>query len=149
MMADPAVDNRDSISDVEGVEVAQDTSAVATLTVGAIADECPPHGSEVAVVYNLGIACVRDALDTLGITIPDRHNHGVCKAALARYYQELNASRKLNASRNEAAHHAPGGPDKDDGFGTVSTGSPGDTHGDADLTHAALCQQVADLRRQL
>lgn len=85
MMADPAVDNHDSISDVEGVEVAQDTSAVATLTVEAIKDECPPHGSEVAVVYNLGIAWVRDALDTLGITIPDRHNHGMCKAALARW----------------------------------------------------------------
>ena len=44
-MADLAVDNQDFNSDIEGVEVAQDTSAVATLTMEAIKDECPPHGS--------------------------------------------------------------------------------------------------------
>ena len=37
-------------SDVEDIEVAQDTPAVATLTVEAIKGKCPPHGSEVAVV---------------------------------------------------------------------------------------------------
>ena len=51
-------------SDVEDVEVVQDTSAMAMLTVGAIKGKCPPHGSEVAVVYNFRTAWVRNALVT-------------------------------------------------------------------------------------
>ena len=80
-------------SDVKDVEVAQDTSAVATLAVEAIKGKCPPHGPEVAVVYNFRIAWVRNALDILGIAVSDRRDSGVCKAALAQYYQDLNASR--------------------------------------------------------
>ena len=109
-MADPAVDNLEPT-----------TTPVATLSVAAVRDACPPLGSEMAHVYNLRIAWVRDALDILGIALTDRNDHGECKAALARYYQDLNESRQHLAS-----HHAPGGPD-----------------------YAALCQQVSDLQRQL
>ena len=108
-MADPAVDNLEPT-----------TTPVATLSVAAVRDACPPLGSEMAHVYNLRIAWVRDALDILGIALTDRNDHGECKAALARYYQDLNESRQHLAS-----HHAPGGPD-----------------------YAALCQQVSDLQRQ-
>ena len=80
-------------SDVADVEVDQGTSAVAKLTVEAIKGECPPKGSEFAVVYNFRIASVRNTLDILGIAIPDRRDPGVCKAALAQYYQALYASR--------------------------------------------------------
>lgn len=108
-MADPAVDNLEPT-----------TTPVATLSVAAVRDACPPLGSEMAHVYNLRIAWVRDALDILGIALTDRNDHGECKAALARYYQDLNESRQHLAS-----HHAPGGPD-----------------------YAALCQ-VSYLQRQL
>ena len=58
-MADPSAEkdftDNTPDSDVEDVEVDQTTSAVAKLTVEAIKGECPPKGSEFAVVYNFRI----------------------------------------------------------------------------------------------
>ena len=136
-------------SDVEDVEVAQDTSAVATLTVEAIKGKCPPHGSEVAVVCNFRIARVRNALGILGIAVSDRRDSGVCKAALAQYYQDLNASR-TEANQAQGGTEGADGPHEDSdagaavtaGSGNVSAGST-DAAGAADITHAALRQQLS------
>ena len=43
-------------SEVEDVEVARDTSAMARLTVEAIKGKCPPDRSGVTVVYDFRIA---------------------------------------------------------------------------------------------
>ena len=137
-----------------GVVVGQESSDVAVLTVADIKAECARVGSEFAVVSIFTFAWVRDALGALqgalaalDIAIADRRDPGECKAALATYYQALNATTASGAEAPQAQGGTDGadGPHEDSdagatgtaGSGNVAAGSAGAAEA-AEVTHAAM-----------
>eukprot|EP00614_Pseudopedinella_elastica_P019335 CAMPEP_0172650692 /NCGR_PEP_ID=MMETSP1068-20121228/242422_1 /TAXON_ID=35684 /ORGANISM="Pseudopedinella elastica, Strain CCMP716" /LENGTH=255 /DNA_ID=CAMNT_0013465061 /DNA_START=818 /DNA_END=1586 /DNA_ORIENTATION=+ len=55
-------------------------------------EELPGPGKEIATVFKLNIAWLRDALAVVGIKVDNLTEPGECKAALIKYYQGLNTA---------------------------------------------------------
>ena len=82
----------------------------AALSVAEVNGQLPGPGLEIETVLDFKISWVREALAAVGITVGDLSHKAECKAALIKYYRDLNTAaskaettkvRDLNTAASE------------------------------------------------